>query len=67
MIEWITDPVNLALVLAAAVALVNIAERLARLTPTKSDDKWVARLYKLLAVLGAKVADNPGKPDDPDE
>lgn len=41
-------------------ALIFAADRIARLTPTKSDDKAVAMLYRLASVLSIRVPDNPG-------
>ncbi len=42
---------------AAASALVLFFDRLAKLTPTKRDDKAVSKIYRLFAVLGLKVPD----------
>ena len=43
-----------------AVAFILAFEKLAKLTPTESDNKIVAGAYKLFAVLGLKVKDNAG-------
>ena len=47
--------------IAAVTALVVFAEKIAKITPTKTDDKIVGYVYKLFAVLGLKLDDNPGK------
>ncbi len=39
-------------------------ERLARLTPSKTDDAIVSVFYKIFSVLGVNVPDNPGKADE---
>ena len=57
--EWLTE--NWVAVAAGVSAGVLFFDRLAKLTPTKSDDALVAKLYKLFAVMGIKVKDNPGK------
>ena len=44
-----------------AAAFVLAFDRLAKLTPTKTDDKIVSYAYKLFSVLGMRVKDNPGK------
>ena len=44
----------------AASAFVLLFDRVAKMTPTKTDDKIVAILYKVFAVLGMKVKDNEG-------
>ena len=46
---------------AVVVAFVLAFDRLAKLTPTKKDDGAVSFIYKVFAVLGVKVPDNPGK------
>lgn len=43
-----------------AAAFVLLFDRLAKLTPTLKDDQVVSTLYRLFAVLGIKVRDNPG-------
>lgn len=43
--------------MGAAALFVLFFDRLAKLTPTESDDKIVAFFYKLFAVLGVKVPD----------
>jgi hypothetical protein len=40
-----------------AVAFVVFFDRLAKLTPTESDNKIVSYAYKVFAVLGLKVQD----------
>lgn len=43
------------------VALFVLAfDRLAKLTPTRKDDRVVSNIYRLFAVLGLKVKDNEG-------
>lgn len=48
--------------IAAATAAVVFAEKIARITPTETDNKVIAWVYKIFAVIGIKVEDNPGKP-----
>jgi hypothetical protein len=47
--------------IAVAVGFVIFFDRLAKITPTESDNKIVAYAYKLFAILGLKVKDNTGK------
>lgn len=47
--------------LAMGVASVIFFDRLAKLVPTMKANGTVSILYKILAMLGAKVNDNPGK------
>ena len=42
-------------------AFVLLMDRIAKLTPTETDNKWMKSLYKITAVLGVKVRDNEGK------
>jgi hypothetical protein len=42
--------------------VIVLASRVAKLTPTQTDDKVVAALRKLALVLSIDVPDNPGKP-----
>ncbi len=53
--EWLI--VHWVEVIAAASAFVLFFDRVAKLTPTWSDDEVVSKLYRLFAVLGAKVPD----------
>jgi hypothetical protein len=43
-----------------AAAAILLFDRLAKLTPTKSDDAILNWLYKIFAILGFKIKDNPG-------
>lgn len=45
-----------------AGGVIFLADRIARLTPTQTDDKVVAALYKLASILSIRVPDNPGGP-----
>ncbi len=47
--------------LGAAAFFLAGFERLARITPTRTDDAIVGVLYKLFSVLGVNVPDNEGK------
>ena len=47
--------------IAAVTAFVVLAEKIAKLTPTKTDDKFVGYAHKLFSVLGLNVKDNAGK------
>jgi len=49
---------NWAEITGVVVAAVLVFEKIAKLTPTNSDNKIVAMLYKIFAVLGLKVPDN---------
>ena len=40
-----------------AALFILFFDRLAKLTPTDSDDKLVAMAYKIFAILGVKVPD----------
>tara|TARA_R110000868_G_scaffold26661_8_gene102428 strand:- start:1411 stop:1590 length:180 start_codon:yes stop_codon:yes gene_type:complete len=58
MIEFVqTHWAEIAGVLAACVL---VFDRIAKITPTQTDDKILAWVYKITAVLGVKVKDNPG-------
>lgn len=52
---WLTA--NFGAAMGALAFLVLFFDRLAKLTPTESDNKIVAIAYKLFAVLGVKVPD----------
>ena len=43
--------------IAVATALVLLFDRIAKLTPTESDNKIVAYAYKIFAIIGLKVPD----------
>lgn len=44
-------------ILGVAAAFILFFDRLAKLTPSESDNKIVEFLYKIFAVLGVKVPD----------
>ncbi len=48
----------------AAVAFVVAFEKLAKLTPTETDNKIVGWAYKLFSILGIAVKDNQGTKKD---
>lgn len=56
LVSWFTTA-NWAEILGAAAAFMLFFDRLAKLTPTDSDNAIVATLYKVFAVLGLKVPD----------
>lgn len=56
--EWILA--NWAEIAGVAALFVLIFDRIAKLTPTMRDDEVVSTLYRIAAVLGLKVRDNPG-------
>lgn len=56
MMEWFSTA-NWGEILGVGAAFVLFFDRLAKLTPTNSDNAIVAALYKVLAVLGVKVPD----------
>jgi hypothetical protein len=43
-------------------AVVLLAERVARLTPTETDNRILRKVKQLADVVGINVPDNPGKP-----
>lgn len=43
--------------IACGVAFVIFFDRIAKLTPTESDNKIVAYAYKVFAILGLKIED----------
>ena len=47
--------------MAAVTALVVAAEKIAKITPTNADNKAIAYIYKIFAIIGIKVEDNQGK------
>lgn len=59
MIEYVQN--NWSEIGVAIGALIFLADRIARLTPTQTDDKIVKAVYKLASVLSIRVPDNPGK------
>lgn len=61
IINWIQN--NPSEVIAVILAFMLFFEKLALLTPTKTDDKIVMWLYRIFKVLGVHVKDNPGKVD----
>jgi hypothetical protein len=51
--------------IAGIAALLILAfDRIAKITPTKTDDKIVKFIQRAATVLGVKVRDNPGKAAD---
>jgi len=55
MIEFLTDLPNWIL---AITTLVTAATAITALTPTKSDDKWIGIVLKVLNVLAGNVGKN---------
>ena len=55
MIEFLTDLPNWIL---AITTLVTAATAVTALTPTKSDDKWIGIVLKVLNVLAGNVGKN---------
>ena len=53
--EWLTN--NYSEIAGVAAAFVLFFDRLAKLTPTESDNKIVALAHKVFAILGLKVPD----------
>ncbi|MFQ5783625.1 MAG: hypothetical protein ACE5H8_02225 [Alphaproteobacteria bacterium] len=63
--DWIESFINeYGVWLGAAAFFVAGFERIARITPTTTDDAVVGVLYRIFSVLGVKVPDNPGKAQD---
>ena len=56
ILNWFSTA-NWAEILGATAAFVLGFDRLAKLTPTESDNAIVAVLYKVFAILGVKVPD----------
>ena len=50
--------------LSAVTAVVTAATAITALTPTKSDDKFIAVLLRVLNVLAGNVGRNKNKDDD---
>jgi hypothetical protein len=60
--EWITaNWAEIGVVLGFIIAAANV---IARITPTETDNKVLAAIGKLASVVGIKVPDNPGKPNE---
>ena len=62
MIEYITA--NWEQIGFVVVAAIMFFERLAKLTPTETDNKIVAQLQKIFSVLGLHFEDNKGNVKD---
>lgn len=60
MLELVTE--NWPQIAGVIAAVVLLAERIARLTPTETDNRVLRRVKKLADVIGINVPDNPGKP-----
>jgi len=56
ILSWFSTA-NWAEIMGAAAAFLLFFDRLAKITPTDSDNAIVATLYKVFAVLGLKVPD----------
>ena len=52
---------NIEAYIAVFLAFVMFFERVAKLTPTNSDNKWAKSLNRIATVLGARVKDNEGQ------
>jgi hypothetical protein len=59
MLELVTE--NWPQIAGVVAAVVLLAERVARLTPTKTDNRILRRIKKAADVIGINVPDNPGK------
>lgn len=60
MVEFVqTHWVEIGVIIGGVIL---VAGRIAKLTPTETDDKIVAALHKLARVLSIDVPDNPGNP-----
>lgn len=55
MFEWFTT--NYGEIAGTIAAFVLFFDRLAKLTPTESDNKLLTTMYRIFAVLGLKVPD----------
>lgn len=63
--DWIeTFVADYGVWLGAAAFFIAGFERLARITPSKTDDAVVGVFYKIFSVLGVHVPDNPGKAEE---
>jgi len=60
MVDFVTN--NWEWLAGTAALVMVLAERIVRLTPTKTDDKVVNIVRKAFAVIGLLPKDNPGKP-----
>jgi hypothetical protein len=65
--EWIMGlfVANWVEVSGVIALVILIADRIAKLTPTKTDDAVMAIVNKIATVLAIRVKDNPGKVDVP--
>ena len=61
MIDFLTN--NYVEIGLAVGGIMLAADRIAKLTPTKTDDKWVARFRQIVKIVGLVPEDNPGKAD----
>jgi len=61
--EWLTGFISeYGAWIGVAAAVVIVFERISKLTPTQTDDKIVAWIHKIAAMLGLDFKDNPGGP-----
>lgn len=57
--EWLIQ--NWEAIAGTAAVAILLAERIARLTPTETDNRWLKTVKRLADVIGINVPDNPGK------
>ena len=62
IISFITE--NWVEIAAALAALILAGERIARITPTETDNKVLQVIRKVANVVGINVPDNPGTPSE---
>lgn len=60
MIE-ILEGLDMAEISGGIAMLILLAERVARITPTKTDNRVLKVIRRVANVLGLNVPDNPGK------
>ncbi len=60
--EWFQDiAANYGGYIAVVLAVIVLANKIADITPTKTDDGWVKAVRRVAVILGLKFPDNTGK------
>lgn len=55
--EWIQDPINIAMILGVIGGLHALAKPIIKWTSTKADDKALALFEKLMRIIGLQPKD----------
>ncbi|HUU87750.1 MAG TPA: hypothetical protein VMX17_08365 [Candidatus Glassbacteria bacterium] len=56
--KWITE--NWAIILQVMTGTITVASIIVKATPTKEDDKWLAKIISLLSVIAINPKQNKG-------